>query len=374
MAFQGVYAEHFYGSSVTITAVGGKLVGTYAPPAVLPAGEDPRTFVGLGQDRGEAVLAGTATPLAAAGAFALAGEWKHVRGPFAGQSGRFELVGGKAAASFAGWWSLDSEPQEQHEWRWTAAAAPATSAAPAALAAAAAHSVHMERFGMVCAWLFLLQTGAQLGTAAALLAGGDADADARRLSTDLNLCFNIDYALLYASFLAAYAVMHTRPPVCYVCGVALYCAGYACFAALYAQPAAASAAAAALYHAGSWLFLAGSLLLMHATAPPPATYAAAAHAPRPRPRRAALWWGAACFAAGSCVFVLDAAGFGDARRNAVAGLALFVLGRAFFVHGSQTPRCGLWLQPQQQQQQQQPAKPPPREKSLVAATAASSSQ
>ena len=196
-----------------------------------------------------------------------------------------------------------------------------------------AHSIRMDQFVMLCAWLFLLQSCVQLASAAFQWPFNSA----------VNVAANLVFVTLYAVFLAAFAAMHSPPAPGYIVGVVLYFAGYLCFAALHSG-VFTSSAAAVFYHTGAWLFLIGSGLVMRATVPRESGFTIRSWRFSPKRASAAQWWGAALFAAGSAVFVLDAAGTtGNARFNVVAGLVLFVAGRVFFVRGSQTPRCSVFF-------------------------------
>ena len=338
MAWRGLLVESFYGSQVELVAVDGVLSGCYEPPATLPDGANAATFVGLGHNRGLAKLCGSASAPREDGTMTFVGRWEHVQGPFKGQGGSFELEGGSVGASdgagavFDGWWELEDE---RYGWKWQLLHSGEWGGAPRPMRerlAMLAHSVHMDRFGMLCAWLFAVLTSLQLLASVATWAEGTNSA--------LNFACNVVYSALYAAFLCAYAAMHTRPAQVYVLGVALYTAGYVCFAVLYIG------AAAALYHAGAWLFLVGSLLLMHTTVPPPLPRGSSVSWRQARfsPARhgAVLWWGAASFATGSVVFALDAADSGDSMRVNI-GLALFTIGRLFFILGSVTARCDIFL-------------------------------
>jgi hypothetical protein len=201
-------------------------------------------------------------------------------------------------------------------------------------------SVKMERYGMLCAWLFFAQTLGQLLSAHYGWA----------LHTPFNVACNAVYSVTYLSFLAAYGVMMTPPDSRYVGGVALYFLGYAVFLSLYVRSFLGLAGGAgALYHAGSWLFLSGSALLLVATAPP---QPAKGSGPRFSPHLlgASLWWGSLMFFVGSAFFCADAAGYGwISGGNVTAGLVTFTLGRLFFVRGSQTRRCDFLFRSQTSQ-------------------------
>lgn len=198
-------------------------------------------------------------------------------------------------------------------------------------------SVYMERYGMLCAWLFFVQTFGQLLSAQLEWSQ----------HTPFNVACNVVYSVTYLSFLVAYGVMMTPPDTRYVLGVTLYFLGYAVFLGLYLRAHFGLLGwGGELYHLGSWLFLGGSALLLLATVPPEPAKGAG---PRFSPHLlgASLWWGSFMFFVGSACFCADAAGFGlVGGGNVLAGLATFTIGRVFFVRGSQTRRCDFLFRSQ----------------------------
>lgn len=249
--------------------------------------------------------------------------------------GTFEMTFSASDGTATGWWLPDSHSDaHRRPWRWKEL-----------WLDAAVHGVAMSQFGMVAAWIFVLQTGCSLGLAVA----DASDAGAGRAATGLNLGFNAMYTLLYAGFLLAYSRMRrqSKPAPTYHAGVALYTVGYAAFFALYAVSYAeltidTTTAAKGLYVAGSCLFLVGSVLLVSATAP-------VGRGCRRRWCGAApadsLFWGSVLFLVGSGCFLLDSIWEGASARAScvVAGNTAFLSGRLFFVHGGCTNQCDALL-------------------------------
>ena len=266
------------------------------------------------------------------GASAAQGTGKTLRFPH----GTFEMAFSALDGTATGWWlPEDHGDADRRPWRWKGL-----------WLDTAVHGVAMTQFGVLAAWVFVLQTGCSLGLAVAAASG----AGAGRAATGLNLGFNAIYTLLYAGFLLGYSRMRRqhKPTLSYHAGVGLYTAGYAAFLALYAVGYAEStvdtdAAAQGLYVAGSGLFLLGSVLLVAATIP-------VGQGCRRRWCGGApadsLFWGSVLFLVGSGCFLLDSIWEGDdvARAScAVAGNTAFLLGRLFFLHGSCTDQCDALL-------------------------------
>ena len=337
MAWQGVFRESWYSSAINLRVENDRLTGEHAPPTTSQSGlggADTSAAATLGHARVNGSVA------AAPGG---RGTWLHVNGEYRdSDGGTFDMLsnGATLGSGFAGHWRL-ADQEELHAWAWGAEPASDDSAEAAAAVVAAGpclrgarrfvNGVGMERFGVACAWLFLILTVLQLASKHLRWS----------INTRMNLACNVVYMVLYGPFLVAWAFMAVRPSRLYMAGEGLYLAGYAVFAALYAGEAAPEVARA-LYHAGSWLFVVGSLCLL-----PPVLPAATSGGKcgvqhfSPLARGAALWWGATAFLAGSCVFAADATRAASSRETVVLGLGLFVLGRLFFLRGSQTPRCSV---------------------------------
>ena len=196
-----------------------------------------------------------------------------------GQLEMARAAGDEGRARFEGWWA--GEDGAPHPWVWSDVA----TAAPAGRLAALVQSVHMDRFGMACAWLFFGMTAAQVASHAGGYAGNSA----------LNFACNGVFAALYLAFLLAYAVMPVPPAAGYVAGVLLYFVGYAVFCLLYGLLVYGAPHGPGWYFLGASCFLTGSVSLVAATAPA----GRGARRFSPLAPGAALWWGSSCFLAGS---------------------------------------------------------------------------
>lgn len=242
------------------------------------------------------------------------------------------------------------------------------------------HSVWMDRFGMLGAWIFFVQTAAQLYCHVAGAAIGPT----------LNLVFNTVYTIFYSTFLLAYWEMepHHTPRASYVTGVALYAIGYGVFCAYFAPSILSTPAALVmLFKAGSWLFLGGSLVLIYATEF--AEKIAPERSDNSLPAHSALWImcmdkhksadeveknlakhqhierlqdahpsmvrsmmlaglshsGLPAFLAGSVLFECAAVSASPVFTHAccTAGYTLFLAGRVLFLRGSQTDICDIFF-------------------------------
>jgi len=237
----------------------------------------------------------------------------------------------KRGNEFVGWWKFDT-CGEPHIWQWV-------KIGHRDLPTRIVESVWMDRYGMVCAWLFLFMTFIQLSSIAsqATKLTHPAFIQLWHSNRSINQAFNVVYAVCYTSFLVAYSISSTAKNWLYTLGVALYTIGYFVFAAIHSG----TDGQASLYHAGSWLFLIGSLLLMCSSAPSGGGrwYTPRGHSPFRI--QSTIWWGSTLFLLGSIAFACDAIGLGDPVLNAVLGLCLFTAGRCLFVVGSQTPRCTI---------------------------------
>lgn len=193
---------------------------------------------------------------------------------------------------------------------------------------------------MACAWLFFAVTTLQLVSTVAQWEGGVA----------LNVIANTVYTQGYMSFLAMYARVPKAPGLCTSVGIFLYFLGYIMFLA---HSGCSVVGADRSVDIGIWLnrmgvglFIGGSGLLMRAHLPPRELKRRFS----PLRAEAACWWGAVCFLLGSMILAIDASGFawaldraGSAYTRALATLVVFTLGRVFFIWGSQTPRCDIFL-------------------------------
>ena len=327
--YRGAFTEDVYSSRLSFQVNGSAFSGTYAPPLK----EDAES--GETRGPGKATLQGQVTT-GEDGSVVIVGQWRHIGDTPYGHvedGGAFEMKSGPCAeprqdlsalGSMEGvWWMGDGE-KEKNPWRWNAR----DIADVQRWSKRFVTSVNMERFGMACAWLFFIQTAMQL---LAILPD-----EKWSINDPMNTAFNVDYSILYAAFLLAYVELGSklRPHWTYTSGVFLYFLGYVLFACLYAG----AGGGAGLYHGGSWLFLVGSVLLMYATR---------CDNYNPLRKGSALFWGSTCFFLGSVMFAIDAASLGNPRANSIIGLVLFVLGRLFFVRGSQTARCGVFFQSQE---------------------------
>jgi len=248
------------------------------------------------------------------------GTWKHmdstllVEGPCS--SGSFLMVSDKSVNDFNGWWQFDTS-DAHHGWKWTRNKS-------RALATWLAESVWMDRYSMLCSWLFLSQTSIQLMSHAC-----EWDSD---FNVDLNQAFNMVYAVCYVWFLSAFSLSSIPQGFLYTTGITCYSFGYVVYAGIYSGARGQTI----LYHLGSWLFLVGSVSLMCSSRP---KGRGCLHAYSPHRIQSSVWWGSTMFLLGSVCFACDASGFGKHRINAVLGLSCFTAGRCFFVWGSQTRRC-----------------------------------
>eukprot|EP00939_MAST-03C_sp_MAST-3C-sp1_P000415 g415.t1 len=341
----GSFTEDAYSSRLDFSiSENNEFLATYMPPTikvssspVVPEGGDVENEGGpaiesSNDDKsqgpgGKAALKGTVEELDG-GMIRITGEWKHQTKdtPFhhLPAGGHFEMVSKQGASPkflgpMQGFWWIKGKDDEKHSWLWSLRTEKVQERCTERLA----KSVHMDRFGMACGWLFLIQTVLQLASFI----------ETWSVNADMNTAFNIDYSILYFAFLLAYVELgKVRPHWTYIMGVFLYFLGYVLFAALYAEAGDAES----LYHGGSWLFLVGSLFLMYATK------LDHIHEYNPLAKSSALFWGSTCFALGSVFFAMDAASSGiNARANGIAGYGFFVLGRIYFVRGSQTKRCSV---------------------------------
>jgi len=381
------FLENCYGSSVTLSADGRRITGTY----LVSSHDEPNAVAFLeGQlqspsddndDSAETVIKGT---------------WRHTGGPLA--QGYFELCGSSMLnGELHGWWWTHSCPEgndnmdaldstctvEKHKWAWlrqsvesvtsvimdstdiepcssvllpktsklkslprsnslksvSSVGSAASNASMTSLSSAASHladlhliflgSIWMERYGMLCAWICFGQTLFQLISSLLQWQG----------NIHLNIVCNLVYSCLYASFLYFYVWMTQRPKWTYVVGVALYFLGYVTFVAVY-WPALPSEVVSVLYSLGSGLFLAGSISLTIATCP---VWTDLGFSPRLKSPLAALFWGSLSFLIGSVLFELDSLGFGNSRVSTNLGLVIFLAGRVFFIRGSQTSLCDAFF-------------------------------
>lgn len=142
--------------------------------------------------------------------------------------------------------------------------------------------------------------------------------------------------------------------------------GYACFLALYALALTVedadfvAQASPLLYLAGSLLFLAGSAALVRATLPPPAPMLFRKLSYWEKmctqysllDQQSSLFWGSITFLLGSFLFSMDAAwGIVSAESkpellslfSISAGYAFFTIGRVYFLWGSTTANCDVFL-------------------------------
>lgn len=194
-------------------------------------------------------------------------------------------------------------------------------------------SIYMDRFGVLSAWLFLIQTIIQLVLVL------NFDAATNRL---VNIVFNLDYFLIYLVFLASYACMisEQRPYAAYIGGVALYAVGYFFFFLLFVFEEVSW-----LYHAGSWLFLVGSVGIVVGAfrGLTGDENTCKWYDLLPHKSQAAYVFGGLCFGMGSAIFCWDASSLPYPKQAVTIGLALFVVGRMFFLYGSQTSQCNVFL-------------------------------
>ena len=236
------------------------------------------------------------------------GTWRHLDGPMS--RGSMQLRGRVVRGNwqFEGYWTLEEAPSSRHYWSWQPA--PEGGASSGGWLISFVGSVAMDRYGVLCAWLFAALTSLQL---LSKLFAWPHDAN-------INAAANVLYANLYLSFLVAYGIMRSPPSWAFVIGVTCYWLGYIIFASVYLL-LLTGPGGKFWYFTGSTAFLCGSVLLTTAT-------------------EGALWRGSLCFTTGSLFFAADAASVGlGSYSNSVVGLVLFLLGRLFFILGSATPRC-----------------------------------
>merc|ERR1712232_1138955 len=229
-------------------------------------GDDPvpQSFVGKQASPSHAVLWGRIEPddQDDLGNVLLRGEWRHVQGPLEG--GKFEMkVDSDGKGS--GFWILPDN-DESVPWQWspsenveseplmrklnsheydddtTHALASLTMSKSgrltfresmssrltrgntffdAILDSEAASAVWIARWGILCAWIFLVQTALTL-----FLPLFELDPE---IQGYLQCCFQSGYSVTYFSFLVIYSQMKITPPLDYVVGVVLYTIGYFCF-------------------------------------------------------------------------------------------------------------------------------------------------
>jgi hypothetical protein len=315
----GNFTEDAYGSNLDYRInENGEFIATYKVPIGSSSTER--------GPEGNATLRGVVDVLEG-DVIRIEGYWKHhtKNTPFyhLNEGGRFEMLSKKGMdrkclGRMEGHWSI-LDDETKHPWVWNLGSTEKIGRFTQRLV----KSVHMDRFGMACGWLFFVQTLIQLISFI----------EEWTCNTDMNLAFNIDYSILYFVFLLVYWEMDAnRPRWAYILGILFYFVGYMLFASLYGKVGDAKV----LYRGGSWFFLIGSLLLMYATA------LTRIHEYNPFSKSSALFWGATCFFFGSLCFAMDAdsSGFG-ARENGIVGYVLFTFGRIFFIRGSQTPRCDV---------------------------------
>ena len=314
----GSFTEDAYGSNLEYTInEDSDFRGTYVPPIESSSNR---------QEIGKATLVGSVSILES-GAIRITGKWKHQSEdtPFyhLKEGGYFDMYSNKGTSraclgKCTGHWWIEDE-KRKNPWVWNVRSTKESERFTQRLV----RSVHMDRFGMLCAWFFLLQTLIQLISFI----------EEWTCNTNMNLAFNVDYSILYLIFLLSYSELGaTRPHWAYIGGVLLYFIGYVLFASLYGKVGDALK----FYRAGSWLFLIGSLFLMYSTA------LKRIHEYNPFLKSSALFWGSSCFLGGSMFFAMDADSSGlGTRENGIVGYVLFTLGRIFFIRGSQTQRCGV---------------------------------
>ena len=115
--YSGRFVENVYGSAMEITIPedgSGSLSGFYAPPmSKSPArSSSSSSSSSFRSSKSRAFLRGHATVLED-GSTSFGGVWEHEDGPFAGQSGTFQLHGA-GRPSLAGWWTHPEKPGTSH--------------------------------------------------------------------------------------------------------------------------------------------------------------------------------------------------------------------------------------------------------------------
>jgi len=332
------YRESHYGSSVSLQ---------------LDADERIAAFYDLPLDSGAeysssplSLLRGQVVLDSPDGTVELRGEWSYAHSPDRGNFAIRWPISGEHTA--VGWWS-SVESEQQHPWLWEPEqqdASELTLPTP---------QCRVALYGQIAAWLFAALTASQLIASVAASAAA---------AVHLNLVANVVYSLVYACILGLYArSQQHRPSATYIAGVLCYFLGYTGFAALGALVGARPSIAWCedrLQVGSAALFLAGSLMLVLATFPQLSS--SSSHSQRELPSRAlarvllprhcgvgpSLFWGSLAFLLGSLPFfaaalllsVLPVAGhqaLAWSQGLEVAGNALFLSGRLFFVHAS--ARC-----------------------------------
>lgn len=316
------FNEDRYGSVLKGVCRGNRFKGTYHPPEmnrnIMATNNSIEPLPGLAIVEGLVELIGDS--------LSITGTWRHLDSILQNgekeSSGRFKMhpTHNRPGCEFTGWWQFDSS-DECHDWQWIRSD---TRNLPTRLV----ESVWMDRYGMLCAWLFLSLTSIQL---ISLACAWD-----MMLNVVLNRTFNIIYASCYTSSLVAFGIASTPKPWLYTIGVAFYAVGYFVFAGIYSSIRGQTTC----YRIGSLLFLLGSVLLMLASIP---VGPKRLHAYSPLRVQSAIWWGSTMFLCGSMFFLLDSFGLGKSWVNCILGLVCFTVGRCFFVRGSQTQRCTLFF-------------------------------
>jgi len=195
------------------------------------------------------------------------------------------------------------------------------------------------RWVMLCSWTYIFTTAAGL-----VLALMTSPAYGGPTGLNLNLLFQFIYTLTYWSFLLMFVFMDPRLPKLYMLGVMLFTLGCTAFLGYYSLVVLevdASRAKRWLSFAGAQLFLWGAAALVRPT------FHFAGGVYLPWKRAPSLLWGNACFLLGSALFVHDSAsvvigGCEHRQWEAALGVAVFLVGRLFFLRGAQAPQCD-WL-------------------------------
>lgn len=325
------FVEDLYGSamSLAVNLESLTLDGTYA--TYNSAGMLGGYVHGYLKGFGQAVLTGKLRLQEGKGTI-ITGRWVHTPGPLS--NGEFEVSWDAESKCMKGWWAEainDFTLGVKKDWMWAPNQRLSNSLS------ALVHSVHMERYTVLCCWIFFLQTLMQTTTTFGSFPLASENVGKMHIS------FNVVYSLCYMSFLIAYRFMLRRPAAAYMAGVSLYTIGYMTFVGYFGIfEANQNEGTKELYFCGSLLFLLGSACLVAATA------SKTTWSPITRPN--ALFWGSACFLLGSVAFTADALRIlllGEKYTPWLASLGsvTFVLGRFYFIWGSTTPNVGFNLLP-----------------------------
>lgn len=301
-----------------------KVSGHYRTP---PAGG---MFGGLVQGFGMSIIEGDIAP-GTDGGTRMTGTWLHTAGPL--EKGTFMVQWSPELKVMKGWWAISGDSSTRHDWIWR------PTSTRLQYARSFVQGIAMVRYTMMCCWMYFIMTAISFGYAIEPPPGD-------HTATHHGIIFNSLYTATYASFVLSYMLLYKKPAMAYSWGVKLYMIGYAAFTIFYAVSLAKlSTTANYFYLLGSVLFLVGSAFLLAATAPVPG----GAGKWSPVDIGGSLFWGSITFFIGSVAFTADAiqvvSGKEYTKWLAIAGNAIFVVGRLYFIWGSSTGEVGVFFVP-----------------------------